>query len=483
MNTYRSRPFLGFTFFVAVLLFVLPDRSYAFSHLWLYYNAGTVPPSSTQLCAPRVDNFANFESGSYTNEGAWSNLNTSSGPSSEMCVTLPAGTTLTGNFDIDYTPSPGENTIVFYGTVAGPNVAAQPKYGIVGVFYAPPCTSGKVASSAVYGSADQIKVDNSLTSEYTQSDSVTLSGSVSFEADFVPITIGGSTSYGWSDSTISGNDVAVTTSDSENYTFDGCTQGLDGVNHSYDSIWIWLDPMVPYYVPPSTSPVQQILVFGFGSDGRDPVTSQTRQPDVVILSVLQIQSLIGVLNTNQTPTPANTGIDESTLQALQRTWDTTWATNSGAEPGPGLVAADYEDILKADPFVANPSFNPESSTRYALVDGIVHYDATSTPQEFQYVAQSTNTTAQTNGTDDQHYVSVEVSVQAGSGITPGQAKLDYAGKWLWDTKSQSTTTNTSTQTATYNIWTPVAATYTGSDQLAVYWDTVYQSFAFYPVPQ
>ena len=280
--------------------------------------------------------------------------------------------------------------------------------------------------------------------------------------------------------------MAVTTSDSENYTFDGCTGTLDGINHNYDVIWIWLDPLVPYYVPPATSPVQEILVFGFGSDGRDPVTSQTRQPDVVILSVLQIQSLIAVLNDNQTPTPTNTGINASTLQELERTWDTTWATNSGAEPGPVLVAADYEDILTADPFVANPSFNPASSTRYALVDGLVHYDTTSTPQEFQHVAQSTNATAQTNGTDDQHYVSVEVSVQVGGlggGSLTGQAKLDYTGKWLWDTKSQSTTTNTSTQTATYNIWTPVAATYSGSDQLAVYWDTVYQSFAFYPVPQ
>jgi hypothetical protein len=174
MNTYRSRPFLGFTFFVAVLLFVLPDRSYAFSHLWAYYNVGTVPPSSTQLCGTRVLSTPNLTS--TTNEGAWSNLNTSSGLSSELCVTLPAGTTLTGNFDIDNTPSGGDSEVteVFYGTVAGPNVVAEPKYSIVGVFYAPPCTSGKVASSAVYGSADQIKVDNSLTSEYTQSDSVTL---------------------------------------------------------------------------------------------------------------------------------------------------------------------------------------------------------------------------------------------------------------------------------------------------------------------
>ena len=481
MNTYRSRPFLSFTFSVAVLLFVLPAPSYAF-HLWNYYNVGAVPPSSTQLCGPRTGYYAYpINLPSYTNEGGWYNLNTSPATSAEVCVTLPAGTTLTGNFYFFDTVGNNEVTDVFYGTVAGPNVVAQPKYGIVGVFYAPPCTSGKVASSAVYGSADQIKVDNSLTSEYTQSDSVTLSGSVSFEADYVPITIGGSTSYGWSDSTVSGTDVAVTTSDSENYTFDGCL-AADGINHSYDVIWIWLDPMVPYYVPPSTSPVQQILVFGFGSDGRDPVTSQTRQPDVVILSVLQIQSLISVLNANQTPTPTNTGINASTLQELQRTWDTTWAANSGGEPGPGLVAADYEEVLKADPFVADPSFNPQSSTRYVPLNGVVRYDTTSTPQEFTFVAQSTNAAAQTNGTDDQHYVSVEVSVQAGSGITPGQAKLDYSGKWLWDTKSQSTTTNTSTQTATYNIWTPDAATYTGSDQLAVYWDTVYQSFAFYPVP-
>ena len=131
--------------------------------------------------------------------------------------------------------------------------------------------------------------------------------------------------------------------------------------------------------------------------------------------------------------------------------------------------------------------NPASSTRYALVNNAyVQYSATATLTEFSYTGQAIDTASQTNGTDDQHYVSLEVSVQVGGlggGSLTGQAKLDYTGKWLWDTKSQSTTTNTSMQTATYNIWTPVAATYSGSDQLAVYWDTVYQSFAFYPVPQ
>jgi hypothetical protein len=63
---------------------------------------------------------------------------------------------------------------------------------------------------------------------------------------------------------------------------------------------------------------------------------------------------------------------------------------------------------------------------------------------------------------------------------PVQSKLEYTGKWLWDTKSRSTTTNTTTQMATFNIWTP-AASCTGPGQLAVYWDTVYRTFVFYPL--
>jgi hypothetical protein len=35
-----------------------------------------------------------------------------------------------------------------------------------------------------------------------------------------------------------------------------------------------------------------------------------------------------------------------------------------------------------------------------------------------------------------------------------------------------------TQSATFNIWSP-ASTYTGPDQLTVYWDTVYKTFVFY----
>jgi hypothetical protein len=403
---------------------------------------------------------------------------------SPRCTTLTFSTP--GPFSIpvgfSYQPTcPGEvYQVTFTGTFAQP-ITAQPKYAIVGVYYAPPCSSGNI-NSVVYGNADQVKVDNSLTNEFTQSDSVSLSGSYSFEADYVPITIGGSTSYGWSSSTITGTDVAVTTSNSENYTIDGC-HGSDGINHVYDIIWIWLNPVLPYYIPPSTSAQQQIIVLGTGSDGRDPVTSQTHAPDVVALSVVQMQSLIAVLNAvpAQTPTPTNTGIDQDTLNELQRTWDTTWATNSGGESGPGLVVADYQDILSADPFVSNPSFNPASSTRYALVNSAyILYGATATPTEYSYTGQATQATAQTNGTDDQHYVSVEVSVQLGSGATPGQSKLDYQGKWLWDTKSQSTTTNTATQTATFNVWTP-SASYAGPDQLAVYWDTDYQTFVFYPL--
>jgi hypothetical protein len=471
MNTHRPRPFLGSALFVAVLLFVLPGWAYAFP-VYTAINVGTVSPGATQICGT----FGGVSAPSgYTGEGAVLSISTPS--AGHTCATLKAGTTLTGNFFVTYVFL--EGSVTFYGTAAGPNAVAQPKYAIVGMFYAPPCSSGKSASSVVYGSANELKVDNSLTHEYTQSVDVSLSGSVMFEVEYVPITLGASLTYGWSAGSTSGTDVAVTTSNSESYTIDGCL-GVDGVNHSYDIIWIWLNPVLPYYVPTSTS--SDILVLGVGSDDRDPVTSGSHAPDLVTLSVVQIQNLITVLNAKETPTAANTGIEASVLQALQRTWDTTWVTNSGGEPGPGLLAADYEENLKADPFVANPSFDPASSTRYALIEQATFpYDATATPSEHAYTGLATDATSQTSGTDDQHYVSVEASVQIGStGLTGGQTKLDTTGKWLWDTKSQATTTNTSTQTATFNIWDP-AASYTGPDTIAVYWDTVYQTFVFYPL--
>lgn len=98
--------------------------------------------------------------------------------------------------------------------------------------------------------------------------------------------------------------------------------------------------------------------------------------------------------------------------------------------------------------------------------------------KLNWMAAVLSAAAETSGTDDQHYVSTEESVTVGTaGIAEGKLQVD--GKWLWDTRSQSTTTNTATQTAEFNIWTP-ASSYTGPDNLAVYWDTVYQTFAFYP---
>jgi hypothetical protein len=466
MRIHRPRPLLGSALLVAVLLFVSPGRAYAI-HVYNYYNVGTVGATFTQLCG--TYDITGYSS-AYKSEGIGASV-TSSGD--KTCLNVASGTTLTGDFSLFWNNSVGDLTDIFYGTVAAANAVAQPKYAIVGVFYAPPCSSGKSASSVVYGSANQLKVDNSLTSEFTQSDTVSLSGSGGVGI----VTMGSTLTYGWSASSITGTDVAVTTSNSESYTIDGCL-GVDGVNHIDDVIWIWLNPVLPYYIPPSTA--SDVIVLGVGSDDRDPVTSGSHAPDLVTLSVVQIQNLIAVLNANETPTAANTGIEASVLQALQRTWDTTWVTNSGGEPGPGLVAADYENILTADPFVANPSFDPASSTRYALIEQATFpYDATATPSEHAYTGLATDATSQTSGTDDQHYVSVEVSAGVGLSKVTG-AKLSDVSKWLWDTKSQATTTNTSTQTATFNIWSP-AASYTGPDTIAVYWDTVYQTFVFYPL--
>jgi hypothetical protein len=446
------------------------------------FNVGTVTTNPASVCSSTK---VSVPSGGNTPGVTATNVTTTGSVVAKgvtACATLSFPASLTGVFSIGNEPSSGSYPVFTGSYLLGPNYYAQPKFSVVGLFYAPPCSSGKSASSVVYGTADQLKVDNSLTNEYTQSDSVTLTGNVSFVVYYVPVTISTSGSYGWSSSTTTGTDVAVTTSSSENYTVDGCV-GVDGVNHNDDIIWIWLNPVLPYYIPPSGSSLQNILVLGIGSDGRDPVTSQTEAPDLVQLSVIQIQNLISVLNANETPTNTNTGIETSTLQELERTWDTTWSTNSGGEPGPGLVAADLQTILSADPFAANPSFNPATSTRYALVsnDSTIPYDATATPTMFSYTGQAIDAVAQTDGTDDQHYVGVEVSVTIGAldAMPVGaSAKLDYMGKWLWDTKSQSTTTNTSTQTAMFNIWSP-AASYTGPDQLAVYWDTVYQTFTFY----
>ena len=49
MNAYRPRLFLVSTFFLALFLLVLPNRSCAF-HVIDYYNGGTVSPSATQIC-------------------------------------------------------------------------------------------------------------------------------------------------------------------------------------------------------------------------------------------------------------------------------------------------------------------------------------------------------------------------------------------------------------------------------------------------
>jgi hypothetical protein len=105
------------------------------------------------------------------------------------------------------------------------------------------------------------------------------------------------------------------------------------VNHDYDTIWLWLNPLTVYTVFPSNP--QNLQWNGYGYDNHD-----INGPDVFGVQV-------GWLN-------GHFGVNPSIQNVLARSWVTSnepgmiWP----AGEGPGLTSADIANILKGDPFTS-----------------------------------------------------------------------------------------------------------------------------------
>ena len=75
---------------------------------------------------------------------------------------------------------------------------------------------------------------------------------------------------------------------------------------------------------------------------------------------------------------------------------------------------------------------------------------------------------------------VSVSGSAGFSVAFVSAELKASGSWEWTATSTQTATSTATQSATATVGGP-AAGYTGSTDILVYWDLLYNCFMFaYP---
>jgi hypothetical protein len=371
----------------------------------------------------------------------------------------------------------------------------NPKYLIVGVTYAPP---GGSASSVSYQNTSVVGNSSTITKSFTNAFSVTVGVAENFGGGVPAGQLGKITetvTTSWSQKTTTSKAVTLTKTSSTTFKTPGVPNVYSPVDHDYDIIWLWLNPLAIFTLP-NTNTGGPIIWNGYGYDLNDPLQDVDMWPIYV-----------GYLNGDFGPLSAQDA------NALSRSWVTTQTFGPGQ--GPGITSADYPNILKADPFAYNPS-DANSGYILALAPGTIPATSTdgrftasspenTTPQSIPYAQAPLNSTqgiqetyqsiystqTQTTQTSDYTYmVGYGLEVSTGGLLGPVTVDLKTMGSFTWENISQTQNTKTSTQTDTAVITSPPCPAttppcnpeYTEPHEFAVFQDNLYGTFMFWPNP-
>lgn len=347
--------------------------------------------------------------------------------------------------------------VTYTGSYAVPGYI-RPKYQVVGVYYAPPGAKSTATYSNGFMSGTSTNVSNSF------GVNVTASVTANYGVDLFGILDANSsttTNYGWEQQQNGSSSISIVQNQSTGSTWPGPASSTLGVDHEYDTIAIWLNPEMGVEV---SSP-SGVTVTGYYFDPRDPANA----PDIIYLTVGELDGSQAI--------PSG-----GTQTALARAWDTDLG---------GLDATDFAAILQADPFYANPSFDPNTDTsgRYVLpggVDQIFSYEPE--PQGAQasatvYTSSYNSTDSSSQGGSDKYTVGYTIDGTLSAsffGTALGQLKASttftYTNTW------SNTVTSGASQSANFTIYRPLYTdNYTGPINMQIWKDNVYGTFMFYPV--
>lgn len=341
----------------------------------------------------------------------------------------------------------------------------RPKYQVVGLTYAPPGSRSTANYASGFLNGRSTTNTSTFASGFTYRDSNTISS-------LLKSVVGGETTitveYGWSQSRDSNSGVSVTQQTSNGLIVPGPASSAAGVNHDWDTLYVWLNPDIFTMVFNSG-----VVIGGYGFDGRDPVIGM----DVVPLTVGQLKGVQAI--------PTNL------WARLNRTWD----TDLGA-----LTTADFQNMLIVDPFALDPGFNPntDASRRYELplsgnppVPSNVLINYAPVPSGGQPTGQTYSanySSTSTAGKGAKHTIDTSYSIDNSGSVTIPQwyiklsNKMSVTSKWSSTNQWSQTVTNGTSQSANFTIYAPLAAdNYTGPTAIQVWKDNVYGTFMFYPL--
>ncbi len=424
-------------------------------------DAGIVTQQANTTCAPEQDGLY-FPGGALSSQyGTNATATKAAGSCLSYTVTSPGPFTINAEAYTTSGPSYSAHyTVTGTWQPVNPSGNVKLKYQVLGVDYAPPGAK----STVNYGGSTMRGTSTSNSSTWTNNTSVSVS--LSAKAGFIFANAGGGVTNtdSYSEEGDSSNSVTVGTTTSQADIIPGPASSATGVDHDYDVIWVWLNPEVNMTL---TGP-SQIQWNGYLYDAED----DANEMEVVPIYVIELKN----------PSLMSAGL----AARLARTWDKSTLG--------GLTAQDYAAILSADPFAANPSFNPNTDTsgRYDLQVGqTFSYNpapAGGQPltQTYSLVSQSTSSVGK--GSSDTRSVGMAIDTFTSVGNDIGI----FSAKFSLDVKVSDTYTSTSKwssainggvgQTAALSITAPASSdNYTGPTTIQVWKDNVYGSFMFYGV--
>jgi len=248
------------------------------------------------------------------------------------------------------------------------------------------------------------------------------------------------------------------------------------VNHDYDAVWLWLNPLVLFTYYPSTGAIQW---NGYGYDPNDPSGGGGRD-------VFPVQ--VGYLNGHFADNP-------SVDTVLARGWVTLYEqVNWPAGEGPGLTSADKANILAADPFTnTNPPYTLPEPLPSTSADGRFTQDPyPPNPIPYQgdgglsttYSTATVNTTTASQGQSYSYKQAfgTEEAFSGGtflSGVTVDLKTTDTL-TWTYSWLDTLTVTQSYTNNLTVKEGTSCTPPYSGPAQFIAFQDNHFGTFMFYP---
>lgn len=383
--------------------------------------------------------------------------------------------------------------------VVGSTGWVNPKYQIIGVMYAPPGSKSTVtyAENSVVGNTTS--VSSSFSNLVAESASLSAGGSILGYT--LKVTETESTSYTQEQDSSSSIAVSQTTSSSNGLA--GFSDPVNGLNHDYDYINVWLNPIFLFAVFP-TQPKTVVQWLGDGYDLNDTPA----YPDMDVIGV-QLGCLNGDFYQLYVSNPTTNPQWLTCEDVLNNNFSRSWALKNTDGSGPALTptlanssppynfcqqkGTDLYNICQADPF-ANSTYGqsefPPPSGSNTTADGrftacsnsgcstTIDYEPSKCPITYSQGYSTTATASQ--GDKEMYSQSLSIESQLGGFLGLFLATQTTTNTFTTTSQFSQSTNTTNGQTASFSICGP-AEGYTGPLSFTTYQDNLYGTFMFYPV--